>query len=564
MVARKFFTSLIVLFSLLNARGSLLLVGGGGEDYNSWSDIPYSWFVEKTDSGKIVNIDTDEANSWYANYFKSMGASSESHALQITSAIANDSSTYQDLISAQGIFIEGGDQWEYVNSWKGTLVEDAIHHVFNNGGAIGGTSAGLAIMGEICFDARNGSASPEETAQNAWDPNISLTDDFLEVLPEVLTDSHFHPSGRLGRLVPMMAQRILFHDDQNLMGIGIDDKTALCIESNYKTKTFGKGSVTILYPSENSEITSEQNQPVKFTNIIFHQLVHGMEYDLHTREPIDPEKYLDPVNYSPQTKNYQSVTINGSDSEAINLGEVKVEGLTTNYLNAWYGDLSISNGDNNIPGAVIIPRIWSNSDFFENRIVGGLFAAASNPGFQSIFLDSNCTATVNEDGILNINDYAIVLDTKAMEYVGFPQQQQEDAPIPESNHPGIIGATLHFLSNGDTYNLQKHDTEIDNSKIKKAEKFQLYNIFPNPFNPKTKIKYHLPQKAFVNLEIFNLQGTKITTLIDEQQTPNHYTFSWSGRNNNGEQLSSGVYFIRLAATHNGQTYSQSQKILLVR
>ncbi|HMA63328.1 MAG TPA: Type 1 glutamine amidotransferase-like domain-containing protein, partial [bacterium] len=157
MVARKFFTSLIVLFSLLNARGSLLLVGGGGEDYNSWSDIPYSWFVEKTDSGKIVNIDTDEANSWYANYFKSLGASSESHALQITSAIANDSSTYQDLISAQGIFIEGGDQWEYVNSWKGTLVEDAIHHVFNNGGAIGGTSAGLAIMGEICFDARNGS-----------------------------------------------------------------------------------------------------------------------------------------------------------------------------------------------------------------------------------------------------------------------------------------------------------------------------------------------------------------------------------------------------------------------
>ena len=505
MSARKIFVAIIVLFSLLNAQGSLLLVGGGGEDYNSWSDLPYSWFVKKTDSGKIVNIDTDEANSWYANYFKSMGASSESHAFQITANIANDSSTYQNLISAQGIFIEGGDQWEYVSSWKGTLVEDAIHHVFNNGGAIGGTSAGLAILGEICFDARNGSSYPDETAKNAWDPNISLTDDFLEILPGVLTDSHFHPRGRLGRLVPMMAQRILFNGDQNLMGIGIDDKTALCIESDLKSKTYGKGSVTIVYQSENSKIVSEQNQPVKFTDITLHQLVHGMEYDLNTREPINPEKYLEPVNYSQQAKNYQSVTINGSDSEAINLGEIKVEGLTSNYLNAWYGDLSLSNGNNNIPDAIIIPQIWSDPDFFENRIVGGLFAAASNPGFQSIFLDSNCTASIDEDGILNVNDYAIILDTKSMEYVGFPQQQQEDAPIPESNHPGIIGASLHFLRNSETYNLQEHRTEIENSNSQNSEKFQLYNIFPNPFNPKTKIKYELPQKAFVNLEIFNLQ-----------------------------------------------------------
>ena len=95
---------------------------------------------------------------------------------------ANDSSTYYELISARGIFIEGGDQYDYISTWKGTLVEDAIHIVFANGGAIGGTSAGLAVLGEIVFSARYGSAYPEETAYNPYDSYIQFEDDFLQIL----------------------------------------------------------------------------------------------------------------------------------------------------------------------------------------------------------------------------------------------------------------------------------------------------------------------------------------------------------------------------------------------
>lgn len=564
---KKIILFLIISLTILSARGSLLLVGGGYEGKNSWADLPYNWFVRQADSGKIVILGYDGTDDGYAEYFQYVGANSNSHELKIdTRNTANDSSIFNDIVSADGIFIEGGNQWRYVSNWKNTLVEEAIHEVFNNGGAIGGSSAGLAILGEICFDARNGSALPEETAVNAWDPHISLTDDFLEILPGVLTDSHFHPRGRLGRLVPMMAQRILFHGDENLMGIGVDDKTALCVAQDLQVKCYGKGSVTILYKSNNSEIVSEQNKPVKFTNLNFEQLVHGMEYDLSAREPMNPEQYLTQVEITDQSNSYQEIEIDGANSEAASLGKIKIKGLTSNYLNAWYGDLSINNGQNKIPASVIIPKVWSNDDYFENRIIGGLFGVAKNPGFQSIYLDDKCSCHIDEDGILTVDNYAIVLDTRNMKYVGFPQKEQESAPIPNSNHPGMIGAKIHFLSDGDKYDLQNHSvtTAIGPEQQTRPSDFELYNCYPNPFNPKTNIRYYVPAESAVNLAIYGLNGEKIITLVDKVQKSSVYNFTWSGHDQRGVKVSSGIYLLKLAAHINGKEYFDTSKMLLMK
>ena len=51
------YLGILLMTTQVIAQGSLLLVGGGGEDYNSWSDQPYGWFVARADSGKIINID---------------------------------------------------------------------------------------------------------------------------------------------------------------------------------------------------------------------------------------------------------------------------------------------------------------------------------------------------------------------------------------------------------------------------------------------------------------------------------------------------------------------------
>ena len=199
-----------------------------------------------------------------------MGANIPSHNLQIaTEADANSFTIYQELLSANGIFIEGGDQWDYVSTWKNTYVQAAIQTVFENGGAIGGTSAGLAVLGEVVFDGENGSLTSDQAAYNPYHYRVSMTDDFLDILPGVFTDSHFNERGRLGRLAIMLARRIQDNDD-DLLGIGVEYKTALCVDENMIGTVHGE-MVTIIHQSDSSEIQCIVNEPTRFTNIVFNQ-----------------------------------------------------------------------------------------------------------------------------------------------------------------------------------------------------------------------------------------------------------------------------------------------------
>lgn len=77
--------------------------------------------------------------------------------------------------------------------------------------------------------------------------------------------------------------------------------------------------------------------------------------------------------------------------------------------------------------------------------------------------------------------------------------------------------------------------------------FTLSQNFPNPFNPTTKIKFGIPKKTFTKLEIFNVLGQSVRTLISNELDPSFYEFQWNGTSNSGKQVSSGVYFYRIEA-----------------
>jgi len=324
--ANQFFIVLLLFLPVcISAQGSLLLVGGGSEDYQGWSDEPYGWFVAQADSGKIINIDVDEASDWYSGYFGVLGADESSHKLRIPDrSSANDSSVYTELISARGIFIEGGDQWDYVQTWKGTLVEDAINQIFQGGGAIGGTSAGLAILGGVAFDAKYGTAYPDYAAYNPYYNRLHFEDDFLELLPGVLTDTHFQERGRIGRLVPMLARRIVDFQEPDITGIGVDAQSAFCIDQNCVGTGYGN-TVTILYKDADSEIELTENRPLSLTNIHFDQLLSGAEYDLQTHQLLNPGDYLSEVNITSEPRNYTATTLTGSDTAIAGFGEIQVD-----------------------------------------------------------------------------------------------------------------------------------------------------------------------------------------------------------------------------------------------
>ena len=88
---------------------------------------------------------------------------------------------------------------------------------------------------------------------------------------------------------------------------------------------------------------------------------------------------------------------------------------------------------------------------------------------------------------------------------------------------------------------------VDNNEIA-IEEFRLYQNYPNPFNPTTTIKFALPQEQKVKLEIFNLLGQKVTTLIDNKDYQSGVFIKvWNGKDNFGNIVPSGIYIYRIKA-----------------
>jgi len=278
----KIFISSLLLASFLNAQGYICAVGGGPEDNGGWSDEPYDWMVEKGDSGKVIILSYGDATSWLPNYFVSLGASSSYNKKISSRASADLQSTYDELITAKVIFLRGGDQWQYVNLWKGTKTEDAISYVFENGGVIAGTSAGAMVLGEIVFSAQFASPDSKTALTNPTASSLSLDDDFLKLVPNVLFDTHVAERGRHGRLIAMMYK--YFNDKNHIVtGCGVDDKTALCINSNGIAEVMGTGSVSI-FTADEKTVFSKISSDFVIENLKCDQLTDGWKFDLNSEQ----------------------------------------------------------------------------------------------------------------------------------------------------------------------------------------------------------------------------------------------------------------------------------------
>jgi hypothetical protein len=95
----------------------------------------------------------------------------------------------------------------------------------------------------------------------------------------------------------------------------------------------------------------------------------------------------------------------------------------------------------------------------------------------------------------------------------------------------------------------------------RPEAFALNDNFPNPFNPETTIKYALPEAGSTKLVIYNVVGQVVRHLVTEQQSAGRYVIQWDATNDNGQALSSGVYFYHLQV---GGEFQQVKRMLLLK
>ena len=91
-------------------------------------------------------------------------------------------------------------------------------------------------------------------------------------------------------------------------------------------------------------------------------------------------------------------------------------------------------------------------------------------------------------------------------------------------------------------------------------KYALHQNYPNPFNPITKINYNLPNTVKVKVDIYDIRGRKVKSLLNQLQDPGFKSIQWDALNDLGERVSSGMYFYRIETSE----FKQTKKMILLK
>jgi cyanophycinase-like exopeptidase len=217
----------------------IVLMGGATENDNAMR-----WFLNRSGGGDIVVIRATGSNGYNNYLYAQLGITVNSvETLVIPSvAAANDPYVVQQLQNAEAIWIAGGDQYQYVQYWRNTQVETILNnHINVKKAPVGGTSAGMAILGNSYFSAENGTVTSSTALNNPFDVKVAIgQNDFLNFpfLQNTITDTHYDNPDRKGRHSVFLA-RMVVNSGNRAYGIACEEFTAVCVDATGKAVVYG-------------------------------------------------------------------------------------------------------------------------------------------------------------------------------------------------------------------------------------------------------------------------------------------------------------------------------------
>jgi cyanophycinase len=220
-------------------RAGLALVGGGTD-----VDDVYRWMAGRGGGGDFVVLRAVGDDAYNPYIFKLGGMDSVETLVIKNREAADDPFVVSKIRAAEAIYISGGDQSRYVKFWKGTETERAIEAVAAKPAPVGGTSAGLAILGQFSFAAMLDTIRSPEALANPYGPKVTLADQFLTLLPleGLMTDSHFVERDRMGRLLVFLARLETDGLKHRPRAVGIDRETAVLVEPDGRSRVIGNAT----------------------------------------------------------------------------------------------------------------------------------------------------------------------------------------------------------------------------------------------------------------------------------------------------------------------------------
>ena len=219
--------------------GGVCMMGGATEH-----DEAMRWFLRRANGGDILVLRASGSNGYNDYLYSELGVPVNS----VESIVFNDPAAsgeayiHTRIKQAEAIWFAGGDQWNYVSYWRNTPVDSLINDAMRNRNiVIGGTSAGMAILGKYYFSAQYGTVTSATALNNPYNPHVTVDSTrFLDVefLGDVVTDTHYADREREGRHVVFLA-RILTDYGVAARGIACNAYTAVCIDENGKARVYG-------------------------------------------------------------------------------------------------------------------------------------------------------------------------------------------------------------------------------------------------------------------------------------------------------------------------------------
>ena len=270
-------------------RGSLLIVGGG-----PISDAILERFVQLAGGPGHANIvifpmasSDPDAGVELTGDFRRMGARAERVVLTHQQADSEDAARRLDGVT--GIWFGGGDQVLLTKALLHTRVEAAIHRRYQDGAVVGGTSAGAAVMSTpmLTGDEKHpgGSRPPAKDSNDAYmtiaRDNV-VTEDGFAMLPGAIVDQHFLRRRRHNRLISLVLE------NPRLVGVGIDESTAVEVEPGGRWRILGESAAFVL-DARAAQITPAGAKTLGATGLRLSVLPAGSTYDLATGKATVPE-----------------------------------------------------------------------------------------------------------------------------------------------------------------------------------------------------------------------------------------------------------------------------------
>ncbi|GAB3576560.1 hypothetical protein GCM10027578_42700 [Spirosoma luteolum] len=226
-----------------------VLLGGGSTDVRE----AMQWLLQRAAGGDVVILRASGRDGYNDYLFRELGVpvNSVETLLIDRRELASHPEVVAKVRRAEAIFLAGGDQGNYTRFWRDTPLSAAINERIRAGAVVGGTSAGCAILGNPYFSARQGTIRSEEALADPYDARMDVqTAPFIiqPLLAGVLTDMHYNNPDRSGRHLAFLA-RALADGQQQVRGIGIDEKTAVCVAPDGQTRVFGRGTAWFMHPA---------------------------------------------------------------------------------------------------------------------------------------------------------------------------------------------------------------------------------------------------------------------------------------------------------------------------